>query len=118
MHMCATTSGWEIVWPSPIGSALSSQARWRSSSGTNASRGTEATASSTRSSGIRRRSDASSAVLDSPPMPLACLDGEILDSSAAAIPVMDDGLLRGDGVFEAARLYDGVPFALAEHLER
>ena len=30
----------------------------------------------------------------------------------------DDGLLRGDGVFEVVRLYGGRPFALDEHLER
>jgi branched-chain amino acid aminotransferase len=51
-------------------------------------------------------------------MPLACLDGEIRDSSQALIPISDEGLLRGDGVFEVVRLYDGRPFALDEHLER
>ena len=35
-----------------------------------------------------------------------------------SIPVKDDGLYRGDGVFEVIRLYEGRPFALAEHLER
>jgi branched-chain amino acid aminotransferase len=56
--------------------------------------------------------------LDSPPMPLACLDGEIRDSSETLIPVTDEGLLRGDGVFEVVRLYGGRPFALDEHLAR
>jgi branched-chain amino acid aminotransferase len=32
--------------------------------------------------------------------------------------VTDEGLLRGDGVFEVMRLYDGVPFACQCHLER
>jgi branched-chain amino acid aminotransferase len=32
--------------------------------------------------------------------------------------VHDEGLLRGDGVFEVVRLYGGRPFALDEHLER
>ena len=36
----------------------------------------------------------------------------------AVIPVTDEGFLRGDGVFEVLRVYDGVPFALAEHLDR
>src|ERR1700686_4687598 len=36
----------------------------------------------------------------------------------ARIPVTDEGLLRGDGVFEVMRLYDGVPFARECHLER
>ena len=56
--------------------------------------------------------------LDSPLMPLACLDGEIRESSELTIPVADEGLLRGDGVFEVIRLYGGRPFALAEHLDR
>jgi branched-chain amino acid aminotransferase len=51
-------------------------------------------------------------------MPLACLDGEVRDSAEALIPVTDEGLLRGDGVFEVVRLYGGRPFALDDHLER
>ena len=34
------------------------------------------------------------------------------------MPASDDGLLRGDGVFEVIRLYAGRPFALGEHLDR
>jgi branched-chain amino acid aminotransferase len=49
---------------------------------------------------------------------LACLDGELMPSSQARIPATDEGLLRGDGVFEVVRLYAGRPFALGEHLER
>ncbi|MCP9489719.1 MAG: aminotransferase class IV [Solirubrobacteraceae bacterium MAG38_C4-C5] len=51
-------------------------------------------------------------------MPDACVDGELLDANEARIPATDDGLLRGDGVFEVVRLYGGRPFALEEHLER
>jgi branched-chain amino acid aminotransferase len=51
-------------------------------------------------------------------MPDACIDGELLDAREARIPAVDDGLLRGDGVFEVVRLYAGRPFALDEHLER
>lgn len=47
-----------------------------------------------------------------------CLDGEVMLSSEAMIPVTDDGLLRGDGVFEVIRLYGSHPFALEEHLMR
>ena len=34
------------------------------------------------------------------------------------MPASDDGLLRGDGVFEVIRLYAGRPYALGEHLDR
>jgi branched-subunit amino acid aminotransferase/4-amino-4-deoxychorismate lyase len=34
------------------------------------------------------------------------------------VPVTDEGLLRGDGVFEVFRLYAGRPFALEDHLVR
>jgi branched-chain amino acid aminotransferase len=34
------------------------------------------------------------------------------------VPLKDDGLYRGDGAFEVIRLYEGQPFALADHLER
>jgi branched-chain amino acid aminotransferase len=49
---------------------------------------------------------------------LASLDGEIMLASAATVPATDEGLLRGDGVFEAIRVYDGRPFALEDHLRR
>ena len=39
-------------------------------------------------------------------------------TAAATIALKDDGLYRGDGVFEVIRLYDGVPFRLADHLDR
>jgi len=49
---------------------------------------------------------------------LAILDGDVMDVAQAQIPVTDDGLLRGDGVFEVMRIYGGRPFAMDEHLER
>jgi branched-chain amino acid aminotransferase len=49
---------------------------------------------------------------------LTSSNGQITDTSAAVIPAADDGLLRGDGVFEVIRLYAGRPFALGEHLDR
>ncbi len=48
----------------------------------------------------------------------ASIDGAISPASEARISVTDEGLLRGDGVFEVIRLYDGRPFALDEHLDR
>ncbi|MFT4048548.1 MAG: aminotransferase class IV [Solirubrobacterales bacterium] len=55
---------------------------------------------------------------DSPSTELAVLDGEVMPSAEATIPATDDGLLRGDGVFEALRVYNGQPFGLEQHLQR
>ena len=49
---------------------------------------------------------------------LACLDGHVAAAEETFVPATDEGLLRGDGVFEVIRVYDGVPFALDAHLER
>ena len=46
------------------------------------------------------------------------LDGQVMPVSQAAIPVTDEGLLRGDGAFEVVRLYAGQPFALDDHMRR
>lgn len=49
---------------------------------------------------------------------LASVDGTITPSAEATVPMKDDGLYRGDGAFEVIRLYEGRPFALADHLDR
>ena len=49
---------------------------------------------------------------------LGSIDGRIAPAAELTIPATDEGLLRGDGVFEVIRVYDGVPFALADHLTR
>jgi branched-chain amino acid aminotransferase len=49
---------------------------------------------------------------------LASLDGAISATRDATLPLPDDGLYRGDGVFEVIRLYGGHPFALDPHLDR
>jgi len=54
----------------------------------------------------------------SAPGSLASLDGAIMLASEATIPATDEGLIRGDGVFEVIRIYDGRPFALERHLAR
>ena len=51
-------------------------------------------------------------------MTLASIDGAVMPAAEATIPATDEGLLRGDGVFEVIRLYEGRPFALDEHLDR
>ena len=49
---------------------------------------------------------------------LASVDGELMPAAEATVPATDDGLLRGDGVFEVVRVYAGQPFAFDEHLAR
>jgi branched-subunit amino acid aminotransferase/4-amino-4-deoxychorismate lyase len=49
---------------------------------------------------------------------LACLDGRLGPAAETTIPATDDGLIRGDGVFEVLRIYGGRPFALGDHLDR
>jgi branched-chain amino acid aminotransferase len=49
---------------------------------------------------------------------LAIVDGAVVPSAEAVVPATDEGLLRGDGIFEVIRLYGGRPFALDDHLER
>lgn len=46
------------------------------------------------------------------------IDGELLEPGEAFLPLPDDGLFRGDGVFEVLRVYDGRPFAAGLHLDR
>jgi len=49
---------------------------------------------------------------------IASVDGGIVATDEATVPMKDDGLYRGDGAFEVIRLYEGRPFALAEHVDR
>jgi branched-chain amino acid aminotransferase len=49
---------------------------------------------------------------------LASVDGKVTPTQEAVLPLPDDGLYRGDGVFEVIRLYGGRPFALDAHLDR
>src|SRR4051794_12080008 len=49
---------------------------------------------------------------------LGSINGAIAPVEELTIPVTDEGLVRGDGVFEVVRLYGGVPFALEDHYAR
>ena len=40
---------------------------------------------------------------------LGSSDGQISAAGEITVPATDEGLLRGDGVFEVIRVYDGVP---------
>ena len=44
--------------------------------------------------------------------------GAIGPAEQATVPATDEGLLRGDGIFEVMRLYGGRPFGLDDHLTR
>lgn len=55
---------------------------------------------------------------DRSPDPLAWSDGRVLPATEATIPLLDDGFLRGDAVFEAVHVRDGRTHALESHLER
>jgi branched-chain amino acid aminotransferase len=46
------------------------------------------------------------------------LNGNYVPAAEATLPLNDLGLVRGYGVFDLLRTYNGVPFKLREHLER
>lgn len=46
------------------------------------------------------------------------LNGELVEDVEAHVSPADHGLLVGDGIFETLRSYEGIPFALDEHLTR
>src|SRR5919202_4154758 len=54
----------------------------------------------------------------SEPLDYAAVDGRMMPRTQAMIEATDEGLLRGDGAFEVARLYRGVPFAWDDHVKR
>lgn len=49
---------------------------------------------------------------------VAVFGGNLMAPADAAIPVQDEGFLRGDGAFEVVAVQEGRPFALKEHLTR
>lgn len=49
----------------------------------------------------------------------AWVNGQLLgDPKGPAVAVTDHGFTVGDGVFEAVKVVDGIPFALGRHLDR
>jgi branched-chain amino acid aminotransferase len=48
----------------------------------------------------------------------AWCNGSFVEPDSAAIAVLDHGFTVGDGVFEAIKVVDNVPFALTRHLNR
>ena len=50
--------------------------------------------------------------------PMYYLNGTYLPATDATLPLNDLGIVRGYGVFDLLRTYDGVPFKLREHVAR
>jgi branched-subunit amino acid aminotransferase/4-amino-4-deoxychorismate lyase len=50
--------------------------------------------------------------------PQAWIDGRLVPLHEAALPLLTDGLLRGDGGFETIGVWSGRPFRLESHLDR
>jgi branched-chain amino acid aminotransferase len=46
------------------------------------------------------------------------IEGRVVDGSEARVPVLDHGLLYGDGLFEGMRVYGRRVFRLEDHLQR
>lgn len=51
-------------------------------------------------------------------MPIYYVDGRFVPAEKAVIPVDDLAILRGIGVFDLLRTYDGKPYFLDAHIER
>ncbi len=46
------------------------------------------------------------------------IDGNIVPTDQAAVPVLDRGFLYGDSIYEVFRTYRGIPLFMEEHFER
>ena len=51
-------------------------------------------------------------------MAIYYIDGEFVSAEKAVIPVDDLAILRGIGVFDLLRTYDGQPYFLDAHIDR
>lgn len=52
------------------------------------------------------------------PSPIVYLNGRYMSIERASLPITDQGVLYGHGVFDTMRAYDGVVFRLGDHLDR
>jgi branched-chain amino acid aminotransferase len=56
--------------------------------------------------------------MSAPDNTVVMIDGCIVPPEGAVVSVFDRGFLYGDSVYEVMRTYDGVAFALREHIDR
>ncbi|MDP7169436.1 MAG: aminotransferase class IV [Nitrospinota bacterium] len=49
---------------------------------------------------------------------IAYVNGEFLPESEASISILDRGFLYGDGVYDASRTFNGVPWRMRDHIDR
>ena len=56
--------------------------------------------------------------MNNTPKNMTNIDGNIVPTSEAAVPVVDRGFLYGDSVYEVFRTYRGIPLFMEEHFER
>ncbi len=52
------------------------------------------------------------------PLRRALIDGDLHPLEQATLPILDDGVARGDGAFETVGVWGGRPFRLGDHLAR
>ncbi|AFZ19243.1 aminotransferase class IV [Allocoleopsis franciscana] len=50
--------------------------------------------------------------------PICYLNGKYVSFDQACLPLNDLGIVRGYGIFDFLRTYNGVPFKLTEHIQR
>lgn len=51
-------------------------------------------------------------------MEIGFINGDFVHITSPVIPIQERGHQFGDGVYEVIRVYNGIPFLLAEHLDR
>lgn len=56
--------------------------------------------------------------MSSDPLRRALIDGGLHALDQATLPILDDGVARGDGAFETIGVWGGRPFRLGDHLAR
>ncbi len=67
---------------------------------------------------IRIKSESNKLMEKSVVKNMSNIDGRIMPTESASVPIMDRGFLYGDSVYEVFSTYDGVPLFMEEHFDR